>query len=894
MKRGFLNTHKAKQRVAEAIDEESNKKKSPKQSKNKDEKKECSDSDMRAEYADLNTIDPHKLPKIVQEQVDDKNCVGHGKNRIVFRFWPRDPKGDIIKPSPLRGKEAGNGIDLWGATLYDFYRVLRAPDVKNYLTISTGSRLAKWMRQHGELIADNELYWADKEEDPKEVPVVDIGELIRCYDVRVTSGILNQFSSREEIREKEKTGGSAFSDSDLKKAADGDSTHPVDQGDDIGGSEQEEEAALATDVCSEDDSITNGQLDASMLETEDKASSEDGADHLTVEPAVPLPNIDSPFHPDHYPSPYPFIPCSHNETPILQQRIPLHLLPQKLHVHDPWNKLTIDKSASDHKTPWHSKVSNRGDIVRTYSLSLAPEGKEAASKAQKLAEMAEDEAAKKESVLHIFPTAKEGPTEEPLIEVMLPVRPQKRMQVEEAHLYLSPHAVGFGNHSVVHSVEWELPRDIFMEARLCEACVEEDVREQVQKLKDEGKWETLLKGPTEKPEETMQGGSEGEPSQASGPKRTTGHVTIEEHEFAEVTASYVLQGYGDTEPDGEKSTDANDAPSSNGNSPVGTASDAAKTGGAETDVQMDAVDGQDLKPVAKVDQEEAPNVDMEVDDDQLCALGSAPKADKGKGKMEQEQDNGGEEKDSEQNENEQSEECSEEERFTLEPPRVVRIATYSGPVLRIHTSVKWRSPSEEQCNHKKSSFGSEPVPRTAVVGVIAKLSIEDDCHLAREAINYQSFPDHFYQHWNGYNVISPIQDPVPVGALCPQFYGYYTPDDPTDNRYSRQPRYLSPILLLEHCGREIDPNELSQDDKQECASLVLRFHHAGWLHDSFAARNIVWQQGKPTEWPIDRPHSGKSFRLIDFGRSKKSERAAMMTEGEIAFRLLRLLHHALK
>ncbi|KAG1767102.1 hypothetical protein EDD22DRAFT_773523 [Suillus occidentalis] len=675
MKRGFLNTHKAKQRVAEAIDEESNKKPSPKQSKNKDEKKEwyvviidviahtvkpcccSSDSGIRAAYADLNTIDPHKLPKIVQEQIDnDKNCVGYGKTRILFRVWPRDPKGDIIKPSPLRGKEAGNGIDLWSATLYDFYHVLRAPDVKNYLTISTSSRLAKWMRQHGELIADDELYWADKEEDPKEVPVVDIGELIRCYDARVTSGILNQFSSREEIREKEKTSGSAFSHSDLKKATDeGDLTPP---------------------------------------------------------------------------------------TPILQQRIPLHLLPQKLYVHDPWNKLTVDMGDSDHKTPWHSKVSKRGDIVRSYSLSLAPEGKEAASKAQKLAEMAEDEAAKKESVLHIFPTAKEGPTEELLIEVVLPVRSKKIMNVEEAHLYLSPRAVGFGNHSIVHSVEWELPRDLFMEARLCEACVE-DVREQIQKLKDEGKWETLLKDPAENPEETTQ-------------------------------------------------------------------------------------------------------------------------------------------------------EWSEEERFTLEPPRVVRIATYSGPVLRIHTSVKWRSPSEEQCDHKKSSFGSGPVPRTAVVGVIAKLSIEDDCHLVREANNYQSFPDHFFQHWNGYNVISPIQDPVPVGALCPQFYGYYTPDDPTDSRYSRQPRYLSPILLVEHCGREIDPNGLCQDDKQECASLMLRFHHAGWLHDSFAARNILWQQGKPTEWPIDRPHSGKSFRLIDFGRSKKSERAAMMTEGEIAFRLLRLLHHALK
>ncbi|KAG2343529.1 hypothetical protein BDR05DRAFT_855627, partial [Suillus weaverae] len=155
------------------------------------------------------------------------------------------------------------------------------------------------------------------------------------------------------------------------------------------------------------------------------------------------------------------------------------------------------------------------------------------------------------------------------------------------------------------------------------------------------------------------------------------------------------------------------------------------------------------------------------------------------------------------------------------------------------------------------------------------------------------FPDHFFQHWNGYNVVSPIQDPVPVGALCPQFYGYYTPDDPTDGEYWGRARYLSPILLLEHCGREIDPDELCQDDKQECASLILRFNGAGWLHGSFTARNILWQQGKPTEWPIERLRSGKSFRLIDFGRSEKYSRIInRIGEQEIAFRLLHLLHHA--
>ncbi|KAG2126547.1 hypothetical protein DEU56DRAFT_742871 [Suillus clintonianus] len=573
---------------------------------------------------------------------------------MIFRLWPRDPKGLAIKPSPLRGKEAGNGIDLWGATLYDFYHVRRLPNVQNFITNSSGSRLAKWMRQNGELIAQDELFWADKEEDPKEIPVADIGELITCYDTRVNLGTLDQYSS----------------------------------------------------------------------------------------PAAPLPTINSPFHPDHYPSPHPFIPCTHDDNPTLQQRIPLHLLPQKLYVHDPWNKLSIDEGDTDYQTPWLSKVAKR-DIVRTYSLSLSPEGKEKALKEQKLVEIAEEEATKEESLLHIFPSDKEGPTEDPLIAVILPPRPRKRTQVEEAHLYLSSRAMGTGNHSVVHSVEWELPRDVFIETRMCRACVELDAL-------DESK----------------------EPS----------------------------------------------------------------------------------------------------------ALGSASREDKGKGEEVPEESDGDEE-----------EEEEEEELFTIEPPRVVRMPSYTGPCLRIYTNVKWRGPTEA-CGHG-GGLGSGAVPRTATLRVVAKLSIEHDLHLAREASNYQSFPDHFFQHWNGYNVMPPLHDPVPVGALCPQFYGYYTPDDPSDG--TGRPDYLSPILLLEYCGQEINPDELCLDDRQECASLVFRFHHAGWLHESFAARNILWQQGKPTEWPILRPHSSKSFRLIDFGRSKKLDKAiTRANEEETASRLLHLFHHA--
>lgn len=897
MQRGFLKTKKAKRRVAKAVDSESSRGPPPKKSKDKDYKGERIDATSRVEFADFGSIDPHKLPKSVQEQVDnDESCVGYGKNRIIFRCWPRDPNGQAIKPSPLRGKEAGNGLDLWGATLYDFYHVRRLPNVPNYITNSTGSRLAKWMRQVGELTAKDELYWADKEEDPREIPVADIGELIRCSDMRVRLGIYDQYSTRKEVREKAKSGfsGSSY----IAEITDeGNPVAPVGDQDDNIGINQKEEAVQAANQDVEGDKTTTVQLnEATQAGEAGETLPEKCADQPTDEPAVPLPSIDSPFHPDHYPSPHPFIPCAHDRRPVLQQRIPLHLLPKKLYVHDPWNKLSIDESDADHETPWLSKVANRR-VVRTYSLSLAPEGKEAALKAQKLAEIAEDEATQKGGLMHIFPSNKEGPTEEPLIEIILPPRPRRRTQLEEAHLYLAPRAVGSGNHSVVHSVEWELPRDLFMDARICKTCVELDARRQIQKLKDDGKWEELLKNPVGKPEETPEAGSVlvtgTESSQASGSKRTVGHVTIEEHQLPEVTASFISP---DDElldrPSGENSADA-PAPTSGGDPPANSSSDSAQTNDAKTDVEMDAVDGQGLEPGAKVEQDEVPDVEMKVDEIQDSEKPSAlaPGVDKGKCKEEPEQDHGDEEQadSEEESEGEESEEeQSEEEIFTVEPPRVVRIASYSGPALRIHTSVKWRSPWDS-CGHDGS--GSGTVPRTATVIVVAKLSIEHDHHLAREANNYQSFPDHFFQHWNGYNVMPPLHDPVPVGALCPQFYGYYTPDDPTDG--TSRPNYLSPILLLEYCGTEIDPDELCIDDKQECASLVFRFHHAGWLHESFAARNILWQQGKPTEWPIQRPYSTKSFRLIDFGRSRKLDSSlTRATEEDTALRLLHLLHHA--
>ncbi|PBK62155.1 hypothetical protein ARMSODRAFT_838638, partial [Armillaria solidipes] len=140
--------------------------------------------------------------------------------------------------------------------------------------------------------------------------------------------------------------------------------------------------------------------------------------------------------------------------------------------------------------------------------------------------------------------------------------------------------------------------------------------------------------------------------------------------------------------------------------------------------------------------------------------------------------------------------------------------------------------------------------------------IKHDDHLKQEAKNYQKFLAHFFQHWNGYNIVPPLHDPTPIGAVVPQFYGYYMPEKGDGDQ-----GYLSPILLLEDCGTPIDVEALDIDDRQECASMLFRFHNEGWLHGSVFPRNIVMQHGDIQDWPAYKRHSDRRFRLIDFGRS---------------------------
>ncbi|KAH7915867.1 hypothetical protein BJ138DRAFT_996940, partial [Hygrophoropsis aurantiaca] len=578
---------------------------------------------------------------------------------------------------------AGGGIQLWGATLYDFYHVRRLPDVPNLRTTSTGSKLAASMRAMGELkAADEEIEWADMEEDPKEIPPADIGEMIRKYE------------------------------------------------------EREEEANTG-------------------LNTDDQ-------------PPLDVP-LTSPFHPSHYPSPWPITPCVYpHPLPRLQKRIPHHLLPKKLYVHDPWNLLSVengdvsnladdeDYADPDFKTPWNKKK----DIVRLYHLALNEQAQKEADKAELAERLSERErVAKDGEVMKFLPAGIEsGPVEWPMVEAVLPPHPPNMTTVPEAHLYISPrNALGNGNHSVVYRADWEIPRDLLVPSELCDTCIREKAEEEL------GKWKDM------RDKEELNTGDENNDAKGQG-----------------------------------------------------------------------AVKGK-----------RKPNKAEEILDKPI---------------------------------------------IELQTPNFRSIRKYSGEVLQFTPDVQWQNPSQTlPCQHLARGHPAM-VPQTARVEVVAKLSIAHDSHISVEAENYQKFPPHFFENWNGYNVVPPLHDPVPVGAIVPQFYGYYLPEKPVVKEHNRPNdlSYLSPILLLEHCGTPIEPDRLSQDDKQECASLLFRFHCECWTHESFAARNIVKQKGRPTESQEERATSEhRSFRLIDFGRSRnKRDGHSRAYEENKALELFKLHHFA--
>ena len=114
------------------------------------------------------------------------------------------------------------------------------------------------------------------------------------------------------------------------------------------------------------------------------------------------------------------------------------------------------------------------------------------------------------------------------------------------------------------------------------------------------------------------------------------------------------------------------------------------------------------------------------------------------------------------------------------------------------------------------------------VTVVAKAAFPESEHrqfLHNEAKIFGSFPRHFSEEWCGYNMVSPLSWPVPVGPVVPKFYGYYLPTGAQRDK-------LSPILLMEECGTPTRPGQLTQEQKwviifPSHQGMLTLIHHAG-------------------------------------------------------------------
>ncbi|KAJ7320719.1 hypothetical protein DFH08DRAFT_641833, partial [Mycena albidolilacea] len=193
--------------------------------------------------------------------------------------------------------------------------------------------------------------------------------------------------------------------------------------------------------------------------------------------------------------------------------------------------------------------------------------------------------------------------------------------------------------------------------------------------------------------------------------------------------------------------------------------------------------------------------------------------------------------------------------------------------LRLPQPLSGRSPTGEVTVAAKTGFCGEEARRL----------------LHNEGKIYDAFPKHLQEEWCGLNLVTPIMHPVPVTAVVPKFYGYYVPPEGENDceeedkdaykyieanaRFKSSPSYrawhsMSPILLLEECGKPILADKFTPDERSECYSLALRLHYAEFTQNSFYVRNILRQPGPLTVAPSERSDKTPSFRIIDFGRGE--------------------------
>jgi hypothetical protein len=107
-------------------------------------------------------------------------------------------------------------------------------------------------------------------------------------------------------------------------------------------------------------------------------------------------------------------------------------------------------------------------------------------------------------------------------------------------------------------------------------------------------------------------------------------------------------------------------------------------------------------------------------------------------------------------------------------------------------------------------------PNHKHVTVVAKVSARnyhDMKFLHNEGKTYLELPRHLQEGWCGYNPVPTQNTFVPLCPVVPKFYGYYVPEGTKDDDWNWNLTLSSPILLMEDCGKKIDPSCMSDNEK---------------------------------------------------------------------------------
>ncbi|KAL0576599.1 hypothetical protein V5O48_005392 [Marasmius crinis-equi] len=805
-----------------------------------------------------------------------KSTYDHGYRR-VFSGWPRDPDGQVYSLPWSEGKRPPTATHTWGATLYDFYRVNTLASYPGVVTWTCGNRLATFCRANGELdYAKDELEWADNERDPWKREAADIALIhhIEC-DYLVQSTYMNMFINRH------------FCPTEFSRI---------------------------------------------------------------------------PFHPSSYPYPWPVQPFS-SPTPRLETTIPLHLLPEKLVVHDPYNLLSgrtrqwtqyKDDENLDEISHWPFAFAPSGPKdyqPQIYKLKLTSSTVDKIKKTRK-AIQGSNPTVPAAILTNIFPSKEPGETREPVFQIHVPAPPPPPTHTPEAHLYLTQHPhrrKGTGHHSIVYEAEWEAPREWFVSPRICMGCIMEKALEfrdqwaaEEGNGKDSGMSDTKKMAgfkfapdrdwmmPISRDAKITQSSEETKVWEDTPRFDSSAHSILDERypvvgnvhveTETQVRQKIVIRAIDEEvkqreneklalEKRGDKPDPWEGArhcphcfehqvplletcPCQKGKKAEANKEEAKNDGLNKTDAK-----GKGKAREAPVEEAEGPKKDTRREGkDRSATVEDAP-------------------------DRESEEEIPSRKSFGLDDgeqsgpkPEITTTTTiqYEGSMRLVYiSSVPWLHPGVPTC-HKhglrysysiakpkdvdesgsptgdsKQSPKPSPLlpiplvpspfhpdcrlPPTMRAVVTAKISRPGDDHLSEEGVNYQKFPQSFSEHWGGYTIVHPIPDPVPCGALVPAFYGYYVRDEKAnaqDGDGEEAKEYFSPLLLLEDCGVPINPNEMSQDDRQECIGLLSRFHYHGWVHGSFSPRNILVRKGDHEDYPPYRNEEDRRYRLIDFGRSE--------------------------